>query len=275
VPPDARQAAARYRRDEEDSEEARRWLDGIKDDDAKQAELDDFLNQVLPERDGVSLPIVLWSRLFADLRPYLSERSAEGGTLIAFYHRELDEVADAAYLGGDEKRECHHRLADYFRRQADPDGDRSWTGSSVRGLSELPYHLAESADAEDEDDERWQELHDTLTDFVFLERKATDVGAVTTGSGEDQTTTHTGVFQLQDDFALALDRMPGDGAGGSGDRRRIIVTGTDLGDGLKIRCPHCNEFFDWDEGWRGNEEDCPGCGGPWKVNDFVVERPPA
>ncbi len=277
LPPDVRQAASRYRGQEDGGSE---WFAALRADETRQEELDEFLAEILP-RGEVSLPVVLWSRLFADLRPYLSERSAEGGTLIGFYHRELDEVSRLLYLPGEEAQACHLRLADYFRCQADPAGDGSWAGASVRGLSEVPYHLAQGADG---NDARWQELHDTLTNFRFLERKAAEVGAVKTGSGEEATTTYTGVFQLQDDFALALERMPGGGDGARGGRRRIIVTITDFGEGYVVRCPHCNVVHTFDRectacqevhdlaDWRGREKDCPNeaCRGPLKVNEFVV-----
>jgi hypothetical protein len=284
LPPDVRQAAASYRPREEEPEEAIRWLDATRKSAARQEELNGFLEEIVP-RGELSLPVVLWSRLFADLRPYLSERAAEGGTLIAFYHRELEEVSRLAYLRGAQAQACHLRLADYFRRQADPAKDGSWAGASVRGLSEFPYHLTEGADGYDE---RWQELHDTLTNFRFLERKAAEVGVLTAGRGEEETTTYTGVFQLQDDFALALDQMPREGTGRKGGRRRIIVTATDFGAGMVVRCPHCNvthtfdgectacqEAHDLDD-WLGQAKECPNesCNGPLKVNEFTVPPRP-
>ena len=39
------------------------------------------------------LPVVLWSRLYFDLAPYLAEHAADGTTLLAFYHRVLGEAA--------------------------------------------------------------------------------------------------------------------------------------------------------------------------------------
>ncbi len=275
LPPDVVKAAARYGQGE-DSQRARRWLLELKDDDARQSELDEFLAALLPARDGVRLPVVLWSRLFADLRPYLSERSAEGATLIAFYHRELEQVAHRAYLTGDEYA-CHLRLAGYFRRQADPGDDHTWTGASVRGLSELPYHLTQGAGT---DHERWQDLLDTLTDFRFLERKAAEVGVVNRfrrvriergpriSHGKDERTVHTGVFSLQDDYELALAKL----GGGSTTRKPLIVTGVNLGQGPVIRCPWCNQGSPFQEDWRGSDIACPNrdCNGPLHVNTFLV-----
>ena len=87
--------------------------------------------------------------------------------------------------------------------------------------------------------ERWQEITDTLTDFRFLERKAAEVGVVTAKDAEDnETRTYTGPYLLQEDYALALERMPG-GDGASSGQRQIIVTATDFGQGYVVRCPHC------------------------------------
>lgn len=56
----------------------------------------------------------------------------------------------------------------------------------------------------------------------------------------------------------------------------IIVTATDFGNGLVIRCPHCNKMIPFRDSWKGTEQECPadagGCGGPWRVNPFVFER---
>jgi nephrocystin-3 len=206
--------------------------------------------------------------LRALLRQYLMRR----GELLDFFHAQLREAVEDEYLDEDHERLAAHRaVADYFHRRADPGSTRAWD-AYPRGLSELPYHLTEGAG---EDDYRWHRLYEVLTDFRFLERKAADVGAVTeTDANGAARTTYTGVFMLQDDFDRALAKMPGGGGTGV-TARRIVVTATDLGDGLRIRCPHCNAFVDFEERWRGREQDCPTCQGPWKVNDFVVDRPAA
>jgi hypothetical protein len=154
------------------------------------------------------IPVVVWSRLFYDLEPYLTERDEEGARVLAFYHRQLREVAAREYLlealaaalstAGLER---HRLLARYFRERADPAGDRSWTGESVRGLSELPYHLTEG--------QEWDDLAGTLTDFVFLENKVSRVGVSSRTDAEGkEATLHTGAYLLLDDYALALERFP-------------------------------------------------------------------
>jgi len=213
---------------------------------------------------GLQLPVVLWSRLFFDLEPYLTERPAEGGNLLSFYHRELGEVAAEQFLTDGAGEEIHGRLAEYFRSRADPGGAGAWDGEGVRGLSELPYHLTHAG--------RWDDVYETLTDFSFLEQKAARVGIVErTGAGGETETLYTGVFQLQDDFDRALQIMPG----GEGEKRGahpLIVTAVDFGEGLVVRCPWCNTMHSLIRDWLGEEISCPNdeCGGPLKVNTFTV-----
>jgi hypothetical protein len=261
------------------------WLAGLRTDAASHAAgsaaLDDFLASVVPAgpgrpRPGPELPVVLWSRLSFDLAPYLTERRTETGNLLAFYHRELQDVASEEYAAGAAGQALHSRMADYFRELADPRGDDSWTGArgpARRGLSELPHHLTCA--------ERWDDVTDVLTDFTFLEQKATRVGVVEQPGGQPL---HTGVFALEDDYDEALA-----GLGGTEEARprpRLVVTAVDLGQGLVVRCPHCNTVHPCDrpcetcgvthrlEDLRGREISCPNpaCGGPLRVNEFVVER---
>jgi hypothetical protein len=114
----------------------------------------------------------------------------------------LREAASRQYLADDAGPRRHAALADYFRRKSDPAHDRTWTGGYARGLSELPYHLAGADDLD--------ELYQTLTDFTFLEHKAAEVGVVEhPHAGGKTTRTHTGVFLLLDDYALALAKLDG------------------------------------------------------------------
>ena len=40
------------------------------------------------------LPVAIWSRLYFDLEPYLTEKSADGTSLLTFYHTQLSEVVN-------------------------------------------------------------------------------------------------------------------------------------------------------------------------------------
>ena len=46
---------------------------------------------------SMKIPIVVWSRLFLDLEPYLTERDADGVPIIAFFHRQFNEVLGRRY----------------------------------------------------------------------------------------------------------------------------------------------------------------------------------
>ena len=138
----------------------------------------------LPAPADRGLPIAVWSRLYYDLEPYLSERDEEDARVLTFYHRQLREVATSLYLaeGGwkvDKETPLtavgtarHRTLADYFGRLADPqppddEGFHSWSGDYRRAFAELPYHLTMA--------EEWDRVFEALTDFTFLERKSVKV----------------------------------------------------------------------------------------------------
>jgi hypothetical protein len=159
--------------------------------------------------DVTQLPVVIWSRLYFDLEPYLSEHAADGATLLTFYHRVLGEAVAERFLAEADGPARHSSLADYFRARADPARDGTWSGGSVRGLSELPFHL-DGAD-------RLDDLYATLTDFSFLEHKAAEVGAVThLGADGAPATTYNGVFELQNDYAMALAKSAAARSAGTG-----------------------------------------------------------
>jgi hypothetical protein len=206
------------------------------------------------------LPVVVWSRLYFDLERHLSEHSADGTTLLAFYHGQLREAAVRDYLGADAMAARHAALAAYFRgRSVGADGH--WAGGYGRGLSELPYHLAGAGDLE--------ALYGVLTDFSFMEHKAAEVGVVeASGPASTTTRTYAGVFMLQDDYRLAV---PLFGSGSAAVRRTpLVVTGVDLGAGLVVSCSWCHTQSPFRESWRGAEIACPSCEGPLLVNEFVV-----
>lgn len=112
-----------------------------------------------------SLPVVVWSRLYFDLEPYLSECRADGASLMTFYHRQLSDAVTEHYLAGDEKRNRHRALARYFGSQ-----ELEAKGApNLRKLSELPYHQAHG--------ELWEESKKTLMDLDFLYAKVKAMGA--------------------------------------------------------------------------------------------------
>jgi hypothetical protein len=141
-----------------DDRAAEEWISDLRRD---QRELMAYLSTVLPNPDGPRLPIVLWSRLYFDLEPYLTSRAAAGSALLGFYHRQLGDVAAERYLAGGDQAQIHARLAAYFRSKADPAGEGMWTGEYPRGLSETPYHQYHGGLTDD--------LVDTVADLRFVD----------------------------------------------------------------------------------------------------------
>jgi hypothetical protein len=188
------------------------------------------------------------------------------GELLDFFHGQMREAVLERYLREEQKRLDSHRvLAHFFRSQADPESDATWKGDSLRGLSELPFHLTEA--------EEWQELKETLTDFHFLERKAAEVGVVETIDAKgNHIKLNTGVLLVQDDFDKALERLRARAIGE--ERSPIIITPVDFGEGYVVRCPSCVTSFPYEEDWIGKEIKCPqkGCERLLRVNPFVVQR---
>ena len=218
--------------------------------------LADFRRRSPKSPKVASLPVAVWSRFYFDLEPYLTQRSADGTSLMGFYHRQLGGVIEEDYLAADEGLARRKQLADHFALPKAEDATLT-----LRQMSELPYQQTRA--------ELWDPLFQTLSDFRFLEQKAA-TGAVETAN--EAARIYTGIFAIRDDFSLALETMPG--AAGDVGGRTIVVTATDLrkGAGSQIRCPYCNTYSDLPQGWLGTRIACPhqGCGKPLKVNLFIT-----
>ena len=145
------------------------------------------------------LPVVVWSRLYFDLAPYLSPRASEGASLLSYFHRELSDVARKRYLEG-RAPHMHGVLTDVMQRLArgKDTGAREWAGST-HALAELPYHLTLA--------ERWEDLFATLTNFTYLEAKTKRV-AVVTSADPESASVYNGVLALIDDYDRAIAAFP-------------------------------------------------------------------
>jgi WD40 repeat protein len=154
-----------------------------------------FFTPPLPQ-----LPAVVWSRFYFDLEPYLNERSADGASLLGFFHRQIGEMVEADYLAGEDGTLTHARLAAYFASQplfSEGDGRKS---PNLRRLSELPFQQAGAA--------LWEDLYRTLTDLHVLEARCTYSGTVRTAAGEKGGRVYGGVFELAEDYRRALSVFP-------------------------------------------------------------------
>ena len=133
-----------------------------------------------PER---RLPVIVWSRLFLDLEPYLAERSAPGGTVASFYHRQLAEQSEARFLGDEQRQKRHEALAEYFAAQ--PHWfDAGQTRPNARKAVELIHQQLGAKELD--------EASATLTDIQFVAAKC--------GAGL--------VFDLQTDYSATIALLP-------------------------------------------------------------------
>jgi WD40 repeat protein len=123
----------------------------------------EFLDRARHEPPEPRLPLIVWSRLYFDLEPYLAERVVPGGTVVSFYHRQFSEGVLSRSIAtdgdaGEEVRKRHEALADHFSGL----GTREH-GINLRKVSELPYQETLAC--------RWEALERVLADLDFADAK--------------------------------------------------------------------------------------------------------
>lgn len=137
------------------------------------------------------LPVVIWSRFRFELEPYLTQRSADGTSLLAFYHPQLHRVAQQKYLEP-YKAVRHRKLAEFFEKQVLFWGESEQKKANIRKLSELPYQQTYACDDTNAGDDMWSKLSTTLTDFRFVHAKVE----------------HGMPYELVDDYERANAQLP-------------------------------------------------------------------
>ena len=134
----------------------------------------DFKSRAKHEPPERRLPVIVWSRFYLDLEPYLTERAAPGGTVISFYHRQLVERVPRSSFH-------HSALAGYFA------GQSLWLGTQRPNQRKVTELVRQQVKAELLDD-----AVGTLTDIEHLEAKcAADL-----------------VFDLQEDYHEVMMALP-------------------------------------------------------------------
>jgi WD40 repeat protein len=133
-----------------------------------EAVMQDFRLRSPKSPEVTQLPVVVWSRLFFDLERYLAARTADGTTLMSFWHpTSFNQAVESRFLAAEPKLDRHRCLARYFlKRPLYLEEEGEPTGKRVldqRRLSELPFHQAKGS--------LWNELEETLTDLEFIEAK--------------------------------------------------------------------------------------------------------
>ncbi|MCX5800577.1 MAG: DUF4062 domain-containing protein [Candidatus Eisenbacteria bacterium] len=122
----------------------------------------DFLRRSPRSPRVKQLPVAVWSRLYFELKPYLTERRADRTSLLGFYHMQVRQVVTERYLQREREQIVRDGLIQYFGCQphqlVDSAGGKA---PNARKLSELPFALRRSC--------RWIELSVLLTDYDFVE----------------------------------------------------------------------------------------------------------
>ncbi len=135
--------------------------------------------------DVSKIPIVVWSRLYLDLEPFLTERDANGIPIISFFHRQFLKVLQERYLYSSELMKVYHqKLAGYFKELPLYLDDVSFKKTNIRKVDELPRLLINS--------ELWDDVTETLCNLDFIQAKA---AAKLT-------------YDLLDDFNIAISTIP-------------------------------------------------------------------
>jgi WD40 repeat protein len=109
------------------------------------------------------LPVAVWSRLYSDLEPYLTDRGADGTALMVFYHRQFVEAVQNSYVAGHTGQDRHVSLASYFKEQPTFTEKAGQPVYNLRKLSELPYQQTLGG--------QFAEVKATLTDLMFVAAK--------------------------------------------------------------------------------------------------------
>lgn len=127
---------------------------------ARHGLLETEMLELLRHEGEEQLPRVVWARLYRSLQFYLRPPGEMGEGALNFFHRQLAKAVRQRYLEHEEEeRAGHRRLAEYFRRKADPDSKNLWQ-QNPRLLGELPFHLAHGA--------RETELRELFSQLAFL-----------------------------------------------------------------------------------------------------------
>jgi len=91
----------------------------------------EFVEQVAPdtwhENKSGGLPIVIWARLYTQLKPFLSVKEQDGEELLYFFHREFTKVLSKEINKENQHKALTKALKKYiFKNQNNPFDDNRW-----------------------------------------------------------------------------------------------------------------------------------------------------
>ncbi|WP_321421387.1 DUF4062 domain-containing protein [uncultured Methanobacterium sp.] len=115
-----------------------------------------FLKNSKHEINEKKIPIVLWIRLYHDLKPFLLEKTEDNNILFAFYQNIFFDVIEEEFLKN-ENTEYNQKIIEYFKIMPN---SSSYNKPNLRKISELPYQLVLTR--------KWKDLSNLLANLEFL-----------------------------------------------------------------------------------------------------------
>ena len=112
------------------------------------------------------LPPMVVSKLLRSLQTFLQPTGRETEDLLTLAHRDIERAVKARYIkgaAGIKESKLHMLLARFFKAEADPLGNGSFKGNSMRAFQELPHHLMEAG--------AWKELEQVVCNINFVMAK--------------------------------------------------------------------------------------------------------
>ncbi|KYR02595.1 hypothetical protein DLAC_00037 [Tieghemostelium lacteum] len=124
--------------------------------------LETELIDLLKEKNKPPVPFSVWAPLLHSIDSLL--RHNTGSNILTFFHSEINKVIIKKYLPIEKSQiVVQNQMADFYWKQADPEGQKTWLGNQMKSFIELPYHLLKA--------KRWDLIATILQDLSFIEMK--------------------------------------------------------------------------------------------------------
>lgn len=95
------------------------------------------------------LPDIIWSRLYAELKPFLALSHAQTRPVVRFRHREFQQVVTRRMLTGEGGLTMRMRLVRYFENQRNQNTVGDYSPLRMRPFHEIPWQLMQSGQHEE------------------------------------------------------------------------------------------------------------------------------
>ena len=95
------------------------------------------------------LPDIVWSRLYAELKPFLALSDAQTRPVVRFRHREFQQAVARRMLAGESGLAMRMRLVHYFKNQRNQNTAGDYSPLRMRPFHEIPWQLLQSGQHED------------------------------------------------------------------------------------------------------------------------------